>query len=249
MRMMIKITEHCSMGCSHCMNRALPNGKHMDFNTFKKAIEFQRKHGALICLISGGEPTEHPDFTSFIDYALNTLKDTFFVVATNGVWMQDNYDKVEHFSNLYGIRLTFQVTNDARYYPTKVDLTLPVLNQCGNVYSSDKISHIYPQGRALDNGYSWKSKCSRCFNVRAIAHQVEHITLKELIETLGLKVCTPHITINGSIKLGESDLCPVCSHIDKSEEEIMQDILSFRCQGCNHVNNKLPEDYRKLIGE
>jgi predicted nucleic acid-binding Zn ribbon protein len=63
------------------------------------------------------------------------------------------------------------------------------------------------------------------------------------------KFCTPHININGYIKLGESDLCPNCSHIDRPHDEIINDILAFRCNGCSHINSNLPESYRKIIGE
>ena len=63
------------------------------------------------------------------------------------------------------------------------------------------------------------------------------------------KFCTPHIAIDGHIKLGESDLCPNCSHINKSESNIINDIMNFKCSGCNHINKQLPEMYRKIIGE
>ena len=51
--MVIKITEKCSMGCSHCMNNALPTGKHMSFDTFKDVIKFQKQYGGAFCMISG----------------------------------------------------------------------------------------------------------------------------------------------------------------------------------------------------
>lgn len=248
--MMIKITEHCSMGCTHCMNRATPNNKHMDFDTFKKAINFQKSYGGPFCIITGGEPTEHPDFESFISYALGMLSGVLLTVTTNGVWMQNNPEIVKRFHNIFGNRLMFQVTNDKRFYPTQIDLSSPAF-QYDNVIVCEQIERIYPQGRALDNQLEWESKASKCFNVRAIVHQIKFQDLRTMISMLAVraKFCTPHISIDGHIKLGESDLCPNCSHIDKTNAEIMDDILNFRCSQCRLINDKLPENYRKIIGE
>ena len=251
--MMIKITEHCSMGCTHCMNNATPNNKHMDFDTFKKAIDFQRKYGGPFVLITGGEPTEHPEFERFLGYALTYLKsfnNVLITVTTNGIWLQNHKRFVHDLQYYYGNAIMFQVTSDKRYYPTLIDLSLPVFNY-DNVVVCDEIEHIYPQGRAIDNNLEWESKCSKCFNVRAITNQVEIKDLSTIIGIMALKAkfCTPHISIDGHIKLGESDLCPNCSHIDKTHDEIINDILNFRCDKCNIINSKLPENYKKLIGE
>lgn len=248
--MMIKITEHCSMGCIHCLNKATPNGKHMGLDTFKEAVAFQKEYGGPFCIITGGEPTEHPLFTYFIGYIMEELKQCFITVTTNGVWMQENFSFIKGMDNVYGTRLMFQVTNDDRYYPIRIDWTLPVF-QLNNVVVCDKVEHITPQGRALDNNLEWDSKASKCFNVRAITRQVVVKDLRTIIGMLAVKgkFCTPHIGIDGSIKLGESDLCPRCSHINKTHDEIICDILNFRCNLCSHVNCHLPEEYRKIIGE
>ena len=50
------------------------------------------------------------------------------------------------------------------------------------------------------------------------------------------------------IKLGESDLCPVCSSIYKSEQEIMNDILNFHCHQCDHINKNLSKQCLDIIG-
>lgn len=248
--MMIKITEKCSMGCTHCMNRATPEGKHMNFPTFQKAIEFQKKYGGPFCIITGGEPTERTVFINILNYAIDMLPDCIITVTTNGVWMQTHEDYIKHLYEEYGTRVMFQVTTDKRFYPTLIDLSLPVFHY-GNVLVCTEVPQIKPQGRALDNNLEWESKCSSCFNVRAITHQVEDKNLQSIIGILASKgkFCTPHIAIDGHIKLGESDLCPNCSHIDKPHDEIIKDILDFRCKGCKHVNDRLDDMYKKIIGE
>ena len=72
--MLLKLTEKCSMGCSHCMNSATENGEHMSLDTFKDAIDFIIRNNAYHSIfISGGEPTEHPMFPFFMGYLLGEL--------------------------------------------------------------------------------------------------------------------------------------------------------------------------------
>lgn len=247
--MMIKITEQCSMGCSHCMNNATPNGKHMDPKTFRRAIAFQKKYGGPFVIITGGEPTNHPRFIDYLLYAANELSGCYITVTTNGIWMLSHASVIKEIWEKYGSHIMFQVTNDERYYPTPL-LSHSVF-ELENVILCDRVEHIYPQGRALENGLEWNSKASKCFNVRAITHQVNFKDLRTIIGMLAVKgkFCTPHISIDGHIKLGESDLCPNCSHIDKTNNEIIDDIMNFRCNGCNHINSQLPKEYLEIIGE
>lgn len=248
--MMIKITEKCSMGCTHCMNNASPHGEDMEYSVFQDALEFHAKYGGPFCIITGGEPTEHHSWMIFMIYALSILPNVHFTLTTNGVWMQSHFDEIENFYKTYGDRLMFQVTNDKRYYPVHIDLSLPVFD-LPNVVVCETVEYIYPQGRAVENNLEWESKASKCFNIRAIVHQRPFIGLENTINVLTLKgkYCTPHITIDGDIKLGESDLCPICSNIYKDEHEIIKDIGIFKCNLCNHINKNLPENYRSIIGE
>lgn len=247
--MLIKITEKCSMGCSHCMNRASTNGKHMDFDTFKKVISFQEKYGGSFCILSGGEPTEHPDFENYIIYALSNYTG-FITVATNGVWMQTHYDFVKYLYDNYNKNIMWQVSTVDEYYPIKIDTSLPVF-QIPNVIVCTKIEHIYPMGRALDNNLQWESKASKCTNIRLIMKQLQIKRLDLAIGMMAIKgfFCTPQISIYGEIKLGESDLCPVCSHIDKSMEEISNDILNFHCHNCDHINKNRASICNEILGE
>ena len=57
--MLVKITTQCSMGCTHCMEEALPEGECMPLETFKKVLPFIEAcyGGVRIIMLSGGEPT------------------------------------------------------------------------------------------------------------------------------------------------------------------------------------------------
>lgn len=281
--MLLKITEKCSMGCTHCMNDSKPTGKHMDEKTFHDAVEFLIKHKVFNgILISGGEPTEHPQFVEFIEYLVNQLqndprcsnavhrrKNDFrcldvvksIVITTNGVWMLTHRDEVERIINLNSptLYISFQVSTDPRYYPERIDVDdefftnpryKPYIVLCDNC-----VEALYPQGRAADmkdpNGYLFKGP--KCFNVIAILKQLQfrnrHTDFSDVINSLAQlgKFCTPAIRYDGSIGLGESDLCPRATSIYATDSELLDSIVSFHCNGCSDIIARLPEPYRQLL--
>lgn len=78
--MYIQITDHCNMCCAHCAFSCSPKKKRfMTFETFRQAISFI---GDDHIDIGGGEPTLHPQFWSFIGYALGSCESAW--LATNG---------------------------------------------------------------------------------------------------------------------------------------------------------------------
>lgn len=248
--MMIKITHKCSMNCIHCMNAATKDGEHMDFTTFATILDFQRKYGGPVCFITGGEPFEHPHFWQFLGYAMTQLPNIAFTVATNGLaFMDENNAKIIRELNEKHALVEFQVSTDKRYYPIQIDTSLDIYH-LDNVVLIQEIPKLYPQGRAKTNNLPWSAIGSKCCNVRGIMKQISPQTLLNLTTTMFIynRLCTPHIDIHGDIKLGESDLCPVCSTVFKTEQEIVDDILKFQCCQCNHVNKNLPQQMKDLLG-
>ncbi len=59
--------------------------------------------------------------------------------------------------------------------------------------------------------------------------------------------CTPHISIDGSIKLGESDLCPACASIYDEPKEIIRKIQAFKYNKYEHIDKNLPSLYRQFL--
>jgi hypothetical protein len=256
--MLIKITDKCSMGCSHCLSDCNPNGKHMSFETFQKAIRFNfDRAGDSPILISGGEPTEHPEFEKFIGYLLmykkleeakNLRKLAPITVTTNGLWLSENVEFVKYLENSsFYNDIMFQVVVDDRYYPVHVNEK--ILSSSELIIIGHDVPAIYPQGRALQNNIPTNRKSSNCFNVRAITKQIDSPTFEKIISMQYLRghMCTPHIDIDGNIKLGESRLCAVCSNIDKTDEEIVNDIINFQCHQCDFINNNLPPLYKQFV--
>ena len=57
------------------MSECKPDGEDMSFSVFQDAIQFSLERAyPLPIMLSGGEPTEHPDFLHFVDYAIEQVQ-------------------------------------------------------------------------------------------------------------------------------------------------------------------------------
>lgn len=255
--MMLKITERCTMGCPHCMNNAKPDGKDMTLETLDKSLDFLKANNVgKVLILTGGEPTEHRLFDDMIMHLLSWEKrnDYFSVITitTNGENIQKDpitYEDYITMFSLLGVTLLFQISADVRYYPRRIETHKRIFRQKGFTLVDDCVEQVYPQGRALDNKLDWKAKASKCFNVRAISKQIPNCRLEDIEVQLAVreKFCTPHIAIDGSIKLGESDLCPSCAHIDDDPKDIMRKIKEFKCHQCDFINDALDDKYKQFL--
>lgn len=256
--MMIKITSRCTMGCTHCMSDCKPDGRDMSQETLIKTLDFLRKnHFGGLLLISGGEPLEHENFPGVIDTICGWNDVNHFIVGmiilTNGEKIQndgDTYTKIIRDCKSHNIHVDYQVSADPRFYPRRIQTFKHIFKEPGFLMVDNCVEQVYPQGRAIDNNIPWQSKAPKCFNVRALAKQLQGCKLSDIeayLVTKAMKFCTPHISINGEIKLGESDLCPVCASIDDEMNIIMRKIRRFNCSGCSMILEKLPKEYRDLI--
>ena len=256
--MLLCITEKCSMGCSHCMDNATVNGKHMSLETLENALNFIIKNNIYHSIIvTGGEPTEHPAFPFFMGYIIGELAKrdliSMITVTTNGFWLLENEENIKCAKQMINgsknVHVQFQVSTDTRFYPKKLDITKRIWRENGFVLCNDCVEQVYPMGRAKTNNIPWQAKASKCFNIRALAKQLPNPTIESIIMTLAIKMkfCTPMIRIDGGISLGESILCPVCASIYDKEEDIIRKIKDFKCNGCSEINDKLPILYRQFV--
>lgn len=253
--MLLKITEKCSMGCTHCMNDAKPDGEHMSIETLEAAVDFlirNNVHQSII--ISGGEPTEHPAFPYIMGMIIGKLvkekKNSVVTITTNGFWCLDNISAAKEIAaGAEGVIVQWQVSTDSRYYPQKLDTTKRLWREKGFMLCDNCVQFMYPQGRAKQNEFPHHAKASKCFNVRAITKQLPNPSIENIVYALAQcgKFCTPAIRIDGGISLGESDLCPKCASIYDKEEDIIQKIKDFKCDGCYPLNENLEEKYKQFV--
>lgn len=254
---MLKITERCTMGCSHCLNNATSDGSDMTENVLLDSLDFIKKNTVSKTLvISGGEPTEHRNFDSMmqliIDYANKHKCFLTCVIATNGEAIIREPEKFKQFVSSANFILYFQISTDARYYPRSIPKEHPIYKEEAFQFVPDCVLAMYPLGRALDNNLPWNSgvvKSCKCFNVRALSKQLDNAILADIDGMLASRgyFCTPHISVNGEIKLGESDLCPACASIYDEPKEIIRKIQAFKCSKCEHIDKNLPSLYRQFL--
>ncbi len=251
--MLICITEKCRMGCSHCMDDARADSdKFMTKETFEKAIEFNSRYDDSF-MITGGEPTEHPDFWDFMDILVSKMSSKqFVVVLTNGMNFSDkDIDKVIALREKCKGLMLFQVSSIKPYYPIHVNLDQEIF-KLKDFKIVKSLKKLEPMGRAAQHkNWIFNSKSPTCFNVRSIARSTGNFRKTIYLLRSWLKFCTPSISYDGMIKMGESNLCPPVASINDTEEEIIKKIMNFTCNhsDCLEEIKKLPIQYRQAIGE
>lgn len=254
--MVIDVTYACNMGCSHCMSDCKPDGQHMSIDTFKDVLKFLKKHDIPTWAFSGGEIFEHPDIYEILD-VLEQMWDKKYPISfiTNGRALVRNkalYERVVRFKNYAGKRhFLMQITDDPRFYPDPLtqkekywlsklaDIIEPVP---GN--PKDRQQCLYPQGRALVNhtDANWYMVGPKCANTRLATLQGIN-TIHGLVMHLFVaqKFCVPVIAPDGSIKLGESALCPSVASIYDDERTIIEKIRNSNCKACKIAWDNLKE--------
>jgi len=79
----ISITGLCNNNCMFCLDKDRPDKFHKDSNQIKKEIRQAKEQGNTKLVISGGDPTIHPNIIDFIKYA-KKLGYAKIQVVTNG---------------------------------------------------------------------------------------------------------------------------------------------------------------------
>jgi hypothetical protein len=232
--MLVKLTTKCSMRCSHCMEEALPEGEHMFMDTFEKTLSFIEKcyNGVRIIMLSGGEPTDHPDILKIIE----KVKGWSVILLSNGMFLSTSLRQP-----ILDSGITIQIYNDPRYYPTRIE---PEYHP--NILFANEINLLSPFGRAK------KMKCGRtsplCFNFRSCVRMTR--SFKEGLMTLRSmgKMCSPSIDVQGNICAGESRFCHVIGTVESSLGILANNLLSMKCNKCGLENN-LSREHLKAIYE
>ena len=234
--MLVRITNSCRMGCNHCMIDATPSGEHMSTDMFSRSLAFIKLHEFRIVMLSGGEPTDHPNFLIFAQMA----KDSGLhpLILSNGMFLEDERKRDEILS----LGIPIQITNDERFYPKKiVKFEHPLLSY------EDNLRVIVPLGRAKTNNLQSERMSPLCFNLRSAIRTLHDFRQAVLYLRLKGKMCTPSINVDGSIVAGESSFCHVIGTIDSIDSELVKNIISMECNKCGLETN-LSSLHRAVIG-
>ena len=236
--MLVRITQHCTMQCSHCMVDATPEGKHMLPGVFADTIEFIIHHGLSFILMSGGEPTDHPDVVAYIKYAAS--RGVYTMLLSNGEWL---HEKSELRDKILPLVHAVQVTNDPRFYPRKVE---PYAHP--KVTFETELQQVTPQGRAVTNKIPAYKRAPECFNIRSLTRYYGSFMMARMALVAQGKMCTPSVNIDGSISAGESPFCHKIGNVTDPTEVLDENLRKMRCSRCGLVNN-LDHKHKRAIGE
>lgn len=67
--LIVRATERCNVGCSHCSIKATPRGRDLDTDTLADVLRDAKRAGVGLVHFSGGEPLLHPELEAQIEVA------------------------------------------------------------------------------------------------------------------------------------------------------------------------------------
>ena len=259
--MLIKITNYCSMGCSHCMEDSTVAGEHMSRETFLAALALtERLEGDAWragiprrILISGGEATEHPDVEWFLETVISRGFDV--ILITNGMWLDDPELRSKILRPEWS-RLMVQVTNDPRFYP-KQPVNVP--KDDPRVVYVPTLTLLVPLGRMKPaRAHSGKDglavrKGPTSFNLRSMTRSLGDVraalTMLRARAAIGMSGnCSPSISSDGTIVAGETNNCFPIGDVHSTAEQVTRALIDMSCNKCGLVDN-LTQEQKVAIGE
>lgn len=242
--MLIRITDYCTMSCTHCLVNANEHGRHMDTKTFEDALKFSLEYDPSL-IISGGEPTQHPHFLEMLAMTRNfDFIDNMILILSNGVFLEDG----DYTKKILDFDFGIQITNDPRYYPKRIKKI-----EHPRIEYIDKTPSISPFGRALDNKIPATRYAPLCYNLRSIAYSIEpFFEVVRCLRTKANKFCTPSINTDGSVSAGETPFCERIGTIYSTDKELMHNIRTMHCNKCGlhkNLEGKYAEQWKEMNDE
>ena len=223
--MLIQITNKCHEGCAHCLQCSNPEGHHMDETTFKNALRFARFLGVSIFVLSGGEPTEHPQFYDFCEMLNHFIKSSKtrsgFSITSNGTWFPDRIDEMKKLAKLDSY-IGMQVYTNPKWYKD-ADY---ILNHKEEIESIPKVTvettdirSMQDLGRARNNEAAQRQIATNpyymsCLNGHLVFKQIDQIRRLSGLDVRPGIMCKPMIDYQGNVHLSESCLCPSYGNVN-----------------------------------
>lgn len=240
--MLVRITNQCNQTCSHCFHESVgPKADHMTQETFDQTVEFARKLGIHLLLLTGGEPTLNP---RLCDFLRKIPKGEFVLgITSNGSFAARPKFTKELMKLCDRKGIPIQVTNDPRFYPNP----LPKSSIWKKIRVEDHVQMIYPCRRVRENGYTVTRTQPSCFNIRSLGRRSSIQTAVRQLELLG-RFCTPAIGVDGRVFIGEADTCTSIGSITDELADLDVRLSRVRCRTCG-LMQELPSEYREAVGE
>lgn len=266
--MLIQITNHCTMNCPHCMQNSTTNGNHMTEEVFRKTLEFGAWSGCWRYNISGGEPTEHPDFEEFMSILHRHLSDNpmplpmypTFTIESNGEWIRDaakvnvvkkilKYERMEGFqvSSFRGLYRNFDFIQKYRKKIEALHPRMVVVSQ-GIVSMQDLGRARHTSNASVRKAVEENTHMPSCINGYFISKQTDNV--REFSRALfPTQTCKPFVDWKGNVHGSESMCCPSHGNVmTDSFETIWQNLReAVPCGKCRAYKNLLTSDDPKIV--
>lgn len=222
--MLIQITNKCNEVCDHCMQCSHQHGEHMNFHTFKQVIKFGAFLGSSVFIISGGEPTEHPQFIEFCRYLdkfiIKNKMQAVISVTSNGTWFPHKKDTIMKLSKLRSFA-GMQVYTNPKWYKSS-DFILKHRDEINAIprvtVDTTDIRSMQDLGRAKTSA---KAQAEIALNKYHMSCLNSHLLFKQVNTNQKLKglvipglMCKPMVDFNGDVHLSESWLCPSFGNVN-----------------------------------
>jgi hypothetical protein len=246
------------------MNDAGKSGKHMSPEVVARTCAFIKIINPSFIMISGGEPTEHPDFENVVHAIMKaTGYSSFITIASNGLFVTDP-DKFEMMKRIARCDpvVLIQVTRGKPFYPRDdvIVANEQKLKSIGSKVSivdiNDSIAitgSLFPAGRALVNHRELIGRGKpACSNLYLLPRQVDLVDLSDLVQTLEemtrTSFCKPSIDPDGNIHAGECiSQCEIIGNVNDSPRTLLDRLKTGKpCNRCGLVKN-LPDAAARLF--
>lgn len=264
--MLFQITNTCYEECPHCMDCSKPNEPHALLELLPYVANFFSFLDPHILVISGGEPTTHPDFVRICEYF--GFAGIPFTITSNGTWVFDE-DKRKQFEHV--VRLPnyvgAQIYTDKRFYRSydKIKEHKEYFESLKGVVFEDtnlgmammdfgRAKTYAPAQQIIDE----QNYAMGCVNSTLIAHQSKTIQAfrNNVRMALNRMFCKPLVDVNGNVHMSESWLCPSVGNVkDDYMMEIFKNMQQFTpCKRCRNYDKFMKSDNpqhiaaRKVLG-
>jgi hypothetical protein len=242
----------------------------MSQRVFYNSLALFRKLGANVLLISGGEPTLHPNWAEWTREALRSA--AHVGIVTNGNWLiPEPYtlaaeNMIELLRENKG-RVSVQICSDPMWYPNHEGIIAGYKRFSERfpdvvefITLETKVAHIVSLGRAASNpdclemAKNDKTITTSCFIGALMSAQTDFKTAVCELEAHG-RFCKPFIDFDGGIHWSESHLCPeffkIPPHLtmdDAMFDQISEAAHAWRpCGKCADYKKLLNNNYPKYV--
>lgn len=244
--MLFQITDKCLEECSHCFVNGSSRGTTMisDY-MFNHALQLAKSLGSSAALISGGEPTEHPNWRTLVQRACQSMPAV--VLLTNGRFYHQQWKVHQLEMLLRGFpNLRVQITSNPKYYPNHQDTVanahrLTSLDPRRVEFFADGGSQLFPLGRARSNFTDFPKRQCLCINLYLLARQVPSLAaVVRALEIRG-KFCTPTVNAFGQVLAGEGSECTsIGTVIDDVSQMFSRIRETYPCNRCGQFDKNDP---------